>query len=144
MDERLILLMILYFYFLLKGTLGTFAEQNWSAIKARKILLYLVVNLLTPALILALYIELGSSPLPNFLSQFNGIWGSYPLLSYSGSLIVYLLTVISLALSYFTWPFEENHKIVIKTLFRLVMIVFILDLAEYLVSPHLKSSGAQA
>ncbi len=134
MDERLVFLIILFACLLLKGLSTALLEQDWTAVRVRKFYAYLLVNVLIPMLIFGFYSEFASAR-QAAMDDLTGFTGSvlfrHGLVSLT---VIYLLTILSLFLSWKTWPFHPSFKTGLKTLLMVFIVIFIVELASQFLS----------
>ena len=134
MDERLVFLIILFAWLLLKGLSAAVLEQTWTAVRIRKFYAYLTVNVLIPILIFGFYSEFASAR-QAAIADSTGFTGSvlfrHGLVSLT---VIYLLAILSLFLSWKTWPFNPSDKTGLKTLLMAFIVVFVVELVAQFLS----------
>lgn len=141
MDERLILLILVFAYLLFNGVLGAFSERQWTNVKSNKFVVYIMTNIVLPVIILGIYREFGSLPGPG--ANFAGGVQADPLanLNFLIPLAVYVLTLVELLTSYYFWPFAKEQKIALKTLILVFIAVFVVEMIGIFTSPKSTPSG---
>jgi len=141
MNSQLILLMLLFAYLLAKGLYWAVFEQGWSAVKINRFFLYIVINLLVPAIILGLYLEgaaaqeqgsnLGRLP-SDFLVNLDFLIPT----------LLYGLSLVGAFLAYLSWPFAKIHKLSLRTLVLVLLAVFVVEIINYVSFTRLPIPGS--
>ena len=128
MSKHSILILIMFLALLIKALWWAAFEENWTPIRTRKFYTYLSLNLLVPFMLAFLNTRFSSFE-DSLRGQITALPGERMLQpGLLPDIILYVVSIFSLALSVKLWPFARAERSTFKTLLMVLLVVLIFEI----------------